>query len=59
MSAHERTDIEYQGTEPVAHLERSVKATLVHGGGSPPAGSERTSVKVAGDLTPKRQSRGP
>ncbi len=34
MSVHERTDIEYQGTEPVTYLERSIRAKLVDGGGS-------------------------
>ncbi len=33
MSVDERTDIEYQGTEPVTHLERSIRAILVDGGG--------------------------
>ena len=33
MSVDERTDIEYQGTEPATHLERSIGALLVDGGG--------------------------
>ena len=33
MSVHERTDIEYQGTEPVTHLEWSIRTKLVDGGG--------------------------
>ena len=33
MSVDERTDIEYQGTEPVTDLERSAGTILEHAGG--------------------------
>ena len=40
MSVDERTDIEYQRTEPVTYLERSAGAILVDGGGRPAPGSK-------------------
>ena len=40
MPVHGRTDIEYQRTEPVTHLERSIGAALVDAGSGAAAGGK-------------------